>query len=53
MSENTESKTITTAEALGKFRMELNTQRFDRETIEHLVLKAADSLLDYGLVVKA
>lgn len=53
MSENTEKKPMTTAEALGKFRTELNTQRFNHELIEALILKATDHLLESGLVVKA
>lgn len=53
MPENTEKESMTTAEVLGKFRMELDAQRFNQELIEHLILKATDYLLENGLVVKA
>lgn len=53
MSENTDEKFITTAEALGKYNKELAEQGFNQEMREALVLKASVSLLDSGLAVKA
>ena len=53
MSENTEKKPMTTAEALGKYRKELLDHGFDHDSVKDLVRDAAPEVLRDGLGVKA